>query len=129
MRSLRSLPSREAGFVEPMECLAVSKLPDGPDWVYEIKLDGYRALAISANDKLSLYSRRRKSFNRQYRHVFDALHELPKNTVVDGEIVALDDAGRPNFNFLQHSKSQAKRICYFVFECSFARIVTSHSSR
>jgi bifunctional non-homologous end joining protein LigD len=99
-----------------MECLAVSKLPDGPGWVYEIKLDGYRALAINANGKLSLYSRRRKSFNRQYRHVFDALRDLPENTVVDGEVVALDDAGRPNFNFLQHSKSQAKRICYFVFD-------------
>ena len=42
--------------------------------------------------------------------------DLPENTVVDGEIVALDDPGRPNFNFLQHSKSQAKRICYFVFD-------------
>ena len=116
MRSLRSLPSREAGFVEPMECLAVAKLPDGPDWVYEIKLDGYRALAINSNGKPRLYSRRRKSFNRQYRHIFDALRDLPENTVVDGEIVALDDAGRPNFNLLQHSKSQAKRICYFIFD-------------
>ena len=84
--------------------------------MYEIKLDGYRALAINSNGKLSLYSRRRKSFNHQYRHIFDALHDLPENTVVDGEIVALDEAGRPNFNFLQHSKSQAKRICYFVFD-------------
>jgi bifunctional non-homologous end joining protein LigD len=99
-----------------MECLAVSKLPDGPGWVYEIKLDGYRALAINANGKLSLYSRRRKSFNLQYRHVFDALRDLPENTVVDGEVVALDDAGRPNFNLLQHSRSQANRICYFVFD-------------
>jgi ATP-dependent DNA ligase len=116
MRSLNSLPSREAGFVEPMECLAARKLPDGPGWVYEVKFDGYRALAINANGKLSLYSRKRKSFNRQYQNVFDALRDLPKNTVVDGEIVALDDAGRPNFNFLQHSRSQAKRIFYFVFD-------------
>lgn len=116
MRSLHSLPSREAGFVEPMECLAVPKLPDGPEWVYEVKFDGYRALAINANGKLSLYSRKRKSFGRQYQHVFDALRDLPPNTVVDGEIVALDDSGRPNFNFLQHSRSQAKRICYFVFD-------------
>ena len=116
MRSLRSLPSREAGFVEPMECLAVAKLPDGAGWVYEIKLDGYRALAINANGKLSLYSRRRKSFNRQYRQVFDALCDLPENTVVDGELVALDDTGRPNFIFLQHSKSHAVRICYFVLD-------------
>ena len=116
MRSLRSLPSREAAFVEPMECLAVGKLPSGPEWVYEIKLDGYRALAINASGKLSIYSRRRKSFNRRYRHVFEALRDLPGNSVVDGEVVALDDTGRPNFNFLQHSKSQANRICYFVFD-------------
>jgi bifunctional non-homologous end joining protein LigD len=99
-----------------MECLAVTKLPDGLEWVYEIKLDGYRAQAINANGKLSLYSRNRKSFNRQYPSVVDGLHDLPANTVVDGEIVALDDKGRPNFNFLQHSRSQAKRICYFVFD-------------
>jgi len=116
MRSLNSLPSRGAGFVEPMECLAVTKLPDGPERVYEIKLDGYRALAINATGKLSLYSRRRKSFSRQYQHVCDALRDLPENTVVDGEIVALDDAGRPNFNFLQYSRGQAKRIHYFVFD-------------
>jgi bifunctional non-homologous end joining protein LigD len=99
-----------------MECLAVSKLPSGPDWVYEIKLDGYRALAINANGKLSLYSRRRKSFNRQYQHVLEALRDLPQNTVVDGEVVALDDLGRPDFNLLQHSRSHASRICYFVFD-------------
>jgi ATP-dependent DNA ligase len=68
----------------------------------------------NANGKLSRYSRRRKSCGRQYQRVFEALQGLPRHTVVDGEIVALDDAGRPNFNFLQHSRSQAKRICYFV---------------
>jgi len=84
--------------------------------VYEIKLDGYRALAINLNGELSLYSRRRKSFDRQYQHIFNALRDLPENTVVDGEIVALDDLGRPDFNLLQHSRSQASRICYFVFD-------------
>jgi DNA ligase D-like protein (predicted ligase) len=99
-----------------MECLAVPKLPDGPDWVYEIKLDGYRALTINCQGKLSLYSRKRKSFHRQYVHIFDALRELPPNTVVDDEIVALDDFGRPNFNLLQHFRSKASKICYFVFD-------------
>jgi bifunctional non-homologous end joining protein LigD len=92
------MPSRAAAFIEPMECLAVPKLPDGREWVCEIKLDGYRALAINCEGKLSLYSRKRKSFHRQYVHIFDALRELPQNTFLDGEIVALDDTGRPNFN-------------------------------
>jgi bifunctional non-homologous end joining protein LigD len=116
MRSFRSLPSREAGFVEPMECLAVAKLPDGPDWVYEIKLDGYRAIAINANGKVNLYSRNRKPLDRQYSHIVEALKDLPENTVIDGEVVALDDGGLPNFNLLQHSRSQASRIRYFVFD-------------
>jgi len=67
MRNLRSLPSREAGFVKPMECLAVAKLPDRAEWGYEIKLRGYRALAINANGKLTLHLRGQESFNRSYR--------------------------------------------------------------
>jgi DNA ligase D-like protein (predicted ligase) len=116
MRKLNSLPRREAGFLEPMECLAVPKLPEGPEWVYEIKLDGYRALGINSEGKLSLYSRNRKSFHRQYAHIFGALRELPENTVLDGEIVALDDTGQPNFNLLQHFRAKASKICYFVFD-------------
>jgi ATP-dependent DNA ligase len=52
----------------------------------------------------------------QYPYILEALSDLPENTVVDGEIVALDKAGRPNFNLLQHSRSLASRICYFVFD-------------
>ena len=60
-----------------MECLAVPKLPDGPKWLYEIKLDGYRAIAVKSSGKLNLFSRRRNSFNRQYSLVFEALADLP----------------------------------------------------
>src|SRR6516162_2006216 len=83
---LDSLPRREATFIEPMECLAVPKLPDDSNWVYEIKLDGYRALAVKSAGRLNLFSRRRNSFNTQYSLVFDALADLPDNTVVDGEV-------------------------------------------
>ena len=113
---LDSLPRREAAFIEPMECLAVPQLPDGSNWVYEIKLDGYRAIAINSNGRLTLVSKNRKSFNRQYPYLVEALNDLPRNTVIDGEVVALDDAGRPDFISLQHSRSQASRICYFLFD-------------
>jgi ATP-dependent DNA ligase len=113
---ISSLPTRKATFVEPMECLAVTKLPEGSQWVYEIKLDGYRAIAVKADGHVDLLSRRRKSFNRQFATVAAALAELPENTVVDGEIVALDDEGRPKFDLLQHSRSAASSICYFVFD-------------
>ena len=94
----------------------MTTLPEGSAWLYEIKLDGYRALAINSKGNLSLVSRNRKSFNRQYPYIVEALTDLPENTMVDGEVVALDDAGKPNFNLLQHSRSQASRICYFIFD-------------
>src|SRR6516164_4169133 len=113
---LDSLPRREAGFSEPMECLAVPKLPAGPDWVFEVKFDGYRAMAVKSGGRLNLFSRRRNSFNSQYSLVFDALTGLPDNTVIDGEVIALNESGRPDFNLLQHYRTEASRIHYFVFD-------------
>jgi DNA ligase D-like protein (predicted ligase) len=107
---------RAASFIEPMECLAVPKLHDGPQWVYEIKLDGYRALGIRSDRGVRLLSRRNNSFNRQYPLIVEALGELPEETVVDGEIVALDPSGLPNFNLLQNYRSEASRIHFFIFD-------------
>jgi DNA ligase D-like protein (predicted ligase) len=115
-KSLGTLPLRSASFIEPMECLEVPKLVDGEEWIYEIKLDGYRAVAAKSDRGVRLFSRRSKSFNHQYPYIVEALGELPKNTVVDGEIVALDEFGRPNFNLLQNFRSEASRIHYFVFD-------------
>jgi DNA ligase D-like protein (predicted ligase) len=99
-----------------MECLAVTKLPDGAPWLYEIKLDGYRAQAINSDGKLILLSRRRKSFNRQFPLIVEALGDLPENTVIDGEVVALDQADRPDFNLLQNFRSAASHMRFFIFD-------------
>ena len=104
---LVTLPKRKAEFIEPMECAPVAKLLDGLEWVYEIKLDGYRAVAVKCDRRASLFSRRKKSFNSQYPYLVEALSELPEGTVVDGEVVALDDSGRPNFNLLAQFRSGA----------------------
>jgi len=113
---LESLPKTEASFVEPMECLSVSKLPAGLEWLWEIKLDGYRALAVKSRTGLTLFSRRKKSFNRQFPDIVEALADLPEGTVVDGEVVAVDESGRPNFNLLQNFRAEASRIQYYVFD-------------
>jgi len=111
----QALPEKKARFIEPMECAPVTKLPPGPPWLYEIKLDGYRAIAVKSGLRVSLFSRRRKPFS-QYPQIIEALRVLPEDTVLDGEVVALDDEGRPNFNLLQRSRIESQRICYFVFD-------------
>jgi len=113
---LQSLPKKDAAFIEPMECLALSKLVDGSEWIYEIKLDGYRAVAAKSDRGVRLFSRNNKSFNHKYPDIVKALDTLSENTVVDGEIGALDESGRPNFNLLQNFSSAASRVHYFVFD-------------
>src|SRR5690242_6479669 len=113
---LDSLPKTEASFVEPMECLSVSKLPEGLGWLWQIKLDGYRAVAVKSGNGVTLFSRRRKSLNRQFPYIVEALAGLPGGTVVDGEVVAIDESGRPNFNLLQNFRVEASRIHYYVFD-------------
>src|SRR6184192_2536960 len=113
---LDALPKTEASFVEPMECLSVAKLPEALEWLWEIKFDGYRALAVKSRTGLTLFSRRRKSLNRQFPYVVEALADLPAGTVVDGEVVAIDESGRPNFNLLQNFRADASRIRYYIFD-------------
>src|SRR2546426_267102 len=113
---LDSLPRREAAFIEPMECLSVSKLPEGLEWLWEIKFDGYRALAVKSGTGVALFSRRRKSLNSQFPYIVEALADLPAGTVVDGEVVAIDESGRPDFNLLQNFRAEASRIRYYIFD-------------
>jgi bifunctional non-homologous end joining protein LigD len=57
---LETLSKRRAEFIEPMECALVPKLPEGSDWTYEVKLDGYRAIGVKSSRETILYSRNRK---------------------------------------------------------------------
>src|SRR6266478_4939512 len=101
-----SLPHKDAAFIEPMECLAVPKLPDAAYWVWEIKIDGYRSIAVKSG-RVNLYSRTKASFNSKFSYIVDALADMPPDTVIDGEIVAIDNQGRPNFNLLQNFRTGA----------------------
>jgi DNA ligase D-like protein (predicted ligase) len=99
-----------------MECLSVAKLPEGNQWIWEVKLDGYRALAVKSGTRVALFSRRRKSLNGQFPYIVKALADLPAGTVVDGEVVAIDESGRPDFNLLQNFRAEASRIRYYIFD-------------
>ena len=68
----------KARFIPPMLLQRVSSLPEGPTWAYEIKLDGYRAVAIKANGKVLLRSRNNKDFNTKYPTIVRALCGCPR---------------------------------------------------
>src|SRR5207302_10375328 len=85
-----------ARFIEPMLLLRTDSLPSGEQWLYELKLDGYRAIAFRRNRDVSLRSRNDNDFNVRYPSVVKALAKLPDNTVIDGEIVAFDHEARPS---------------------------------
>ncbi|MFL6451559.1 MAG: non-homologous end-joining DNA ligase [Bryobacteraceae bacterium] len=113
---LDSLPDSQMRFVEPMQCKLVAKLPEGSEWQYEVKLDGYRALAIRSGSHVSLLSRRNRSLADQFPEIETALASLEDGIILDGEIVTLDSNGRPSFNLLQNYTSKAANVVYYVFD-------------
>jgi ATP-dependent DNA ligase len=105
-----------ARFIEPMECLPVEKIPEGELWTYELKLDGYRLVAVKTGGKVTLYSRRGTDLSKRFEYVTAALASLPDESVVEGELVALDEHGKPNFNLLQNFRSAESHIMYYTFD-------------
>jgi len=106
----------KASFIEPMLLLRTNSLPSGKNWLYELKLDGYRALAIKSGGRVELRSRNNNDFGGKYPRVVKALASLPDDTVVDGEIIALDPSGKPSFNLLQNYGSANAAIVYYLFD-------------
>jgi bifunctional non-homologous end joining protein LigD len=107
-------------FIEPMKALPVEKLPEG-DWLYEVKYDGYRALAFKDGKDVRMVSRNKKAFD--YPQLLDALKLLPAERVIfDGEIAALDEKGRSSFQLLQIFKSSGDvPLVYYVFDLLFSK--------
>jgi DNA ligase D-like protein (predicted ligase) len=101
----------QPSFIEPMYAEAVRELPDGDDWTYEAKLDGYRCLAAKRTSGVVLWSRRGNGFTARFPEIARACEKLPPDTLIDGEVIAIDETGRASFNALQHSRSRA----YFQF--------------
>jgi ATP-dependent DNA ligase len=114
---LESLPKARVGFMEPMLARSVSELPANvKDWLYEIKLDGYRCLVGESSNKVRLWSRRGNTFTKQFPPIAQACNGLEPDTLIDGEIVAVDNDGRVSFNLLQHHRSKAQAIQYYAFD-------------
>jgi ATP-dependent DNA ligase len=106
----------KARFIEPMLLLRTEMLPEGPDWLYEIKFDGYRALAIKTGGKVQLRTRNDNDFSGRYPGIAKALGGLPDETVIDGEVAALDASGKPSFNTLQNHGSSGGPLHFYLFD-------------
>jgi len=107
-------------FIEPMKALRVTDLPVG-DWLYELKFDGYRALAFKVGKEARLISRNRMNFDTDYPQLIDALTSLTaRQATIDGEITALDDEGKSSFQLLQsYGKAKQTPIVYYAFDLLF----------
>jgi bifunctional non-homologous end joining protein LigD len=117
-KPVKSLSARLAAFVEPMKAKLVDSMRPG-DWIYEIKFDGYRALALRGGSKTRVLSRNQKDLDSKFAEVEDAIGALDvQDAIIDGEIVALDEKGRSSFQALQGLDMGEKRppIVYYAFD-------------
>jgi bifunctional non-homologous end joining protein LigD len=100
-----------------MMAVSAGRLPDGADWSYEVKWDGYRAQAVKNDSAVSLASRNLKNITRQFPEVARVAGLVhARSAVLDGEIVALGPDGHPSFQALHHADSEGLSIVYYAFD-------------
>src|SRR5215831_4150596 len=103
--------------VEPMLCTLVSRPFDRSGWIFEIKWDGYRAIAEIEKKSVRLYSRKLKSLEGYFPQLVETLANLKVEAVIDGEVVVLDEEGRSHFELLRHrTRRQKDHLVYYVFD-------------
>jgi len=117
--SLPDLPGGKPRFVEPMKAKLMEKPPAAGDWIYELKFDGIRVIAIKDCGKVSLLSRNQNDLSARFPEIVDAVKNLPTDEcVLDGEVVALDEQGRSSFQLLQAREMEGRKspIYFYVFD-------------
>ncbi len=104
-------------FIKPMLAKETDASFDDKDWLFEIKWDGYRAIAEINNGNVELYSRNGNSFVDHYPLLVEALEKIKHKAVLDGEIVVLNEAGFPDFQKIQHYEENTNfPLIYYVFD-------------
>lgn len=114
-----SLPTGKPRFIEPMKPKLMEDPPPEGEWLYELKFDGIRALAIKNGAKLALLSRNQNELGSRFPEIVEAVKRLPPGEfVIDGEVVALDKEGRSSFQLLQALEMEGRKspVYYYVFD-------------
>jgi bifunctional non-homologous end joining protein LigD len=97
----------------------IRALPEGPEWEYELKLDGYRLEAVKTGDKIRLYSRRGNDFTKKFAKIAGQVEKINADSfVLDGEAVVVDERGVPSFQMLQNRASLPRgwALAYYAFD-------------
>ncbi len=118
-RSLPNLPSAKPRFVEPMKARLLEKPPANVRWIYELKFDGIRLIAVKDDGKVSLLSRNQNDLSSRFPEIVQAVENLPaRECVLDGEVVAVDDEGRSSFQLLQAREMEGRKspIYFYAFD-------------
>src|SRR5438270_8490663 len=113
------LPSAKPHFIQPMRPRLLEKPPTAGDWIYELKFDGIRAIAVKIDKKVSLLSRNENELVGRFPEIVEAIKNLPaQECVIDGEVVALDDDGRSSFQLLQALELEGRKspVRFYVFD-------------
>jgi bifunctional non-homologous end joining protein LigD len=110
-------PAGFPGRVKPMLATLAGEPFDDKNWLYEIKWDGYRAIAGWDGSQAGLHSRNGNDFSEKYPPVYEAVRQLKRKAVLDGEIVAVDESGKSRFEWLQnYGRDPQGRLVYYVFD-------------
>lgn len=108
--------AKPKNIIRPMLATLADKPFSGADWLFEVKWDGYRAVADTNGGDTKLYSRRGQDFRQKYSVVAEALRSLDYDAILDGEVVVLDDKGRSDFGQLQNYDSNSDFLAYYIFD-------------
>ncbi|MGQ2984999.1 DNA ligase D [Flavobacterium sp.] len=110
-------PSKMLAGVKPMLATLVNEPFDDSNWSYEVKWDGYRALAYVNDGAVEITSRNNKPFTEKYYPIVSAMAKLGINAVLDGEILVVNKDGKANFGALQNWRSEADGdLVYYAFD-------------
>jgi DNA ligase D-like protein (predicted ligase) len=113
---LKKLPEARLEFIKPMLAKPTDSLPTQAGWFYELKLDGYRTQVLKKRGFVTLFSRRGNNFTHRFRAISEAFAFLPDDTILDGEVVALDDEGKPSFSALQNFRARRESLYFYAFD-------------